>query len=100
MSPRSRVLRSLARRACFALALLGSASMLGCGQQLDVGSDVLWTARFESGDLSEWMTVSGGGAAAFPAPNVVDVSNGQVRRGQNTPRVGIPTTRGGRAAKP
>jgi hypothetical protein len=98
MSPRSRELRSLAVRACFALALIGSASMVGCGQQLDVGSDVLWTARFENGDLSEWMSVSGGGAVAFPAPNAVDVSSDQARRGKYAARLAIQTASDGSQA--
>jgi len=85
-------------RAWFTIALLGSASMLGCGQQLDVGSDVVWTARFENGDLSEWMSVLGGGAAAFPAPNVVDVSKGQAWRGQYAARLAIQTASDGSQA--
>jgi hypothetical protein len=98
MSPRSRELRSLAMCAWFALGLLGSASMLGCGQQLDVGSDVLWTARFENGDLGEWTSVSGGGAAAFPAPNVVDVSKDKVWRGTYAARLAIQTASDGSQA--
>ena len=69
MSPWSRELRSLAMRSWFALALLGSASMLGCGQQLDVGSDVLWTARFETDNFDEWTASRfGGTVGATPAP--------------------------------
>jgi hypothetical protein len=98
MSPRSRDLRSLAARACFAIALIGGASTVGCGQQLDVGSDVLWTARFEGGDLSEWLTVSGGSTAAFPAPNAVNVSSDQARRGKYAARLTIQTASDGSQA--
>lgn len=98
MSLRSRAPRGLAARTCFAIALIGGASTVGCGQQLDVGSDVLWTARFEGGDLSEWMTVSGGGTAAFPAPNAVDVSNDQARRGKYAARFTIETVGDGSQA--
>jgi hypothetical protein len=97
MSPRSRELRSLAVRACFAIALLGGASTIGCGQQIEVGSDVLWTARFENGDLSEWMSVSGGGVSAFPAPNAVDVSSDHAR-GKYAARLSIQTASDGSQA--
>src|SRR6185437_5447781 len=38
----------------------------GCGP-LDVGSDLYWTARFETGDFSEWTSQPGGQAEMFPA---------------------------------
>jgi len=98
MSPRSCELRSLAVRACLAIALIGGASTVGCGQQLDVGSDVLWTARFEGGDLGEWQTVSGGGTAAFPAPNAIDVSSDRARRGKYAARLSIQTASDGSQA--
>ncbi len=72
--------------------------MLGCGQQLDVGSDVLWTARFEGGDLGEWMSVSGGGAVAFPAPNAVDVSSDHAWRGRYAARFTLQTASDGSQA--
>jgi hypothetical protein len=98
MSPPSGKPRRLAAGACLAIVLLGAASMLGCGQQLDVGSDVLWTARFESGDLNEWVTAAGGGVAAFPAPNAVDVSTDQVRRGKYAARLTLQTASDGSQA--
>jgi hypothetical protein len=53
----------------------------GCGP-LDVGSDLLWTARFETGDFSEWTGVAGGDAQAFPTPpNMLAVSNLQAHTG-------------------
>jgi hypothetical protein len=56
----------------------------GCGQDLDVGSDVLWTARFEVGGNSfpEWTSVPGGNYGAFPPPNNVEVSSEYVHHGR------------------
>jgi hypothetical protein len=64
-----------------ATTLLLAALAAGCGR-LDVGSDLLWTARFETGDFSEWTGVAGGDAQAFPMPpNTIAVSNGQAHTG-------------------
>ncbi|HEY4395601.1 MAG TPA: hypothetical protein VGP64_16135 [Polyangia bacterium] len=53
----------------------------GCGP-LDVGSDLYWTARFETGDFSEWTGQPGGQAEMFPTPpNMVAVTNGQAHQG-------------------
>jgi hypothetical protein len=70
-----------------AMASLGA----GCGQELDVGSDVLWTARFETNDLSEWTSVDGGTASAFPAPNLIEVSNERPFRGSYAAQLTITT---------
>jgi hypothetical protein len=70
----------------------------GCQQDLDVGSDVMWTARFERGDLGEWTGVDGGAVAAFPAPNVVEVSSERVFRGAFAARLTIQTTSDGAQA--
>jgi hypothetical protein len=53
-----------ARRHLSLLALLATAA--GCGPELDVGSDLLWTARFESGTLDEVTGAPGGSVSAFP----------------------------------
>ncbi len=67
----------LVSAAILALAALAA----GCGQ-LDVGSDLLWTARFETGDFSEWTGAMGGNAQAFPMPpNMIAVSNTEAHRG-------------------
>jgi hypothetical protein len=64
--------------------LLLAALAVGCSQ-LDVGSDLLWTARFETGDFSEWTSVAGGDAQAFPMPpNTIAVSNGQAHTGSDS----------------
>ena len=57
--------------------------LTGCSQ-LDVGSDLLWTARFETGDFSEWTGI-GGQAQAFPMPpNMIAISNGQAHSGSHS----------------
>jgi hypothetical protein len=50
---------------------------------LDVGSDLLWTALFEGGDLGEWSSDGGGGAIAFPdgGGNTVEVSSERAHHG-------------------
>ena len=55
--------------------------LAGCGQEIPVGSDVLWTARFESNDFSEWTSVIGGAATAFPAPNMFETSSERAHHG-------------------
>lgn len=58
------------------------ATQVGC-QQIDVGSDLLWTARFETGDFSEWTSTPGGQTEATPAPpSTVAVSDSHARSGQ------------------
>jgi len=51
----------LANAVILALAAIAA----GCGPDLKVGSDVLWSATFETGSFSEW-TDLGRGAEAFP----------------------------------
>jgi hypothetical protein len=53
----------------------------GCGQEMDVGSDVLWTARFELDGLEEWTSVAGGSAAAVSNQSSLDVSNERAHQG-------------------
>lgn len=69
------------RLACAAMGLtLVLAS--GCGERLDVGSDLLWTALFEGASFDEWTGDGNGKAQAFPAPpNVIEISNERVRHG-------------------
>jgi hypothetical protein len=53
----------------------------GCGQRIDVGSNVLWTAFFEGDNFNEW-TDSGGAATASPAPpNTITVSSQRAHHG-------------------
>jgi len=64
-----------------ALALL-AALAAGCGSQVGVGSDVLWTALFEGDSFAEWTGVAGGNAQAFPAPpNTIAVAADRAHHG-------------------
>ena len=72
------------------LLALGITSGLGCGQDLNVGSDVLWSARHESGTFQEWTGVSGGAAQAFPVPaNAIDVSTERAHGGTHSAKLTI-----------
>ena len=54
----------------------------GCGRDLDVGSDVLWSSRFEGGNFAEWTSdafVSRSESAA--APNTIGVSSERAHQG-------------------
>src|SRR5262249_4043334 len=53
--------------ATIALAALAT----GCGPELDVGSDLLLTARFETGTLDEFTGAPGGSVDMFPASAAV-----------------------------
>ena len=62
-------------------AVLSLILLAGCGQQMDVGSDVLWTARFEGNNFLEWTTVAGGGAGPPIAPSTMAVSSEHAHQG-------------------
>jgi hypothetical protein len=64
-----------------ALALAAAAGAAGCAPDLDVGSDVLWSARYEAGTFDEWTAVPGRGAEAFPPPNAIEVSSERAHHG-------------------
>ena len=88
----ARRLRSTGVLAPLLLALLA----VGCGQRLDVGSDVLWSARFETNDFSEWSSVPGGAATAFPAPpNTIVVASEHAHHGTYAAKLTIDAGPGG-----
>ena len=60
----SRTLRARAAGCGFALLALLAA---GCGPQIGVGSDVLWTALFEGDSFAEWTGLTGGSGYSFKA---------------------------------
>ena len=67
------------RPTCAAIVL---ALASGCGERLDVGSDLLWTGLFEGANFDEWMGDGNGAALGFPAPpNVIEISTERVRHG-------------------
>ena len=73
-------------RAAIVLALAGA----GCEPRLDVGSDLLWTSRFEGGNFDEWTGDGHGSAQAFPAPpNMIEISDEHVRRGGHAAKLTI-----------
>lgn len=71
------------RATALSATVLVLAALAGCSQ-LDVGSDLLWTARFETGDFSEWTGLAGGNAQAFPMPpNMIAIANGPAHSGSH-----------------
>jgi hypothetical protein len=55
-----------------------AALVAGCGRDLDVGSDILWTSRFEGGNFDEWKNVP-----SPPSPNAIEVSSDVSRQPGN-----------------
>ena len=62
------------------LALLA----LGCSDRLDLGSDLLWAAGHESGDLSEWTSGAGGDVRLPSEESTVTASSAYARRGRGS----------------
>jgi hypothetical protein len=46
------------------LTIVVAVAVGGCGRRIDFASEILWEARHESGDLSEWIGDGQGGSAA------------------------------------
>jgi len=73
----------------------------GCGPDLDIGSDVLWSARFESGSFDEWTAVPGRGAQAFPMnaasgmTNKIEVSSERAHHGSYAAQLTIDASTAG-----
>lgn len=65
-STRVETLRSARRSLLFILMALPA----GCATRIDFGSDILWSARHETGDLTEWSTGEGGTADDQPTTTV------------------------------
>ena len=53
-----------------------------CGRQLDLGSDLVWSATHETGDLSEWSTGAPGGSIADSPDTGVAISTDYAHSGQ------------------
>jgi hypothetical protein len=59
------------------LLLLGGLAMLAapaCNGRLNLGSSILWSAKHETGDLSEWALAGKGGSEAQGAETAVAIS--------------------------
>jgi len=62
-------------------AILAVGCLPACGGNIDVGSDILWTARFEDGTFDEWTSAPGGGAGASSPTGRIEVSGDHARAG-------------------
>jgi hypothetical protein len=60
---------------------LAAGGLPACGGNIDVGSDVLWTARFEGGTFDEWINAPGGGAGTSSATGSIAVSGEHAHAG-------------------
>jgi len=80
------------------VAGLGWLCASACGEQLDVGSDLLWTARFEGDSFVEWTSVTGGGTFIAPSSNLVEPTSDRVHQGKHAAKVTITTPADGSQA--
>jgi len=81
---------------CLLGLLAFAAGGAGCAPDLDVGSDVLWSAGFETGTFDEWIRVPTRGAEAFPAPgDKIEVSNERAHDGGHAAKLTIDTSTAG-----
>jgi hypothetical protein len=72
------------------------ALVAGCGPRIDVGSDLLWTSRFETGDFGEWSDDGGGSAISFPeGNNRFEIATERPHRGAAAARLTIDTSTAG-----
>jgi hypothetical protein len=62
---------------------------MACGPGLDLGSDILWSARHEGNNFDEWIAPPGGSANASPASNTVETSNENAHRGSFSAKLSI-----------
>jgi hypothetical protein len=70
------------------------AAAAGCGESVRVGSDVLWTARFEDGTFDE-LTLGATGSADATPPNTVEVSGERVHNGVFAAKLSLTTAMAG-----
>jgi hypothetical protein len=70
-------LRRLGQSGAILAVLLG----LGCSSELELGSDLLWTADHESGDLGQWTESASGGTRLPSADSSIEVSSESAHRG-------------------
>ena len=80
--------------------VLAAAGLSACGGNIDVGSDVLWTARFEGGTFDEWTGTLGGAAGVTSATGSIEVSGDQAHTGRLAAKllVDAPSGTGAQAA--
>jgi hypothetical protein len=69
---------ALERSGCLLFVLLAG----GCGEPLALGSDLIWSADHEGGDLGDWSLESRGGAHPGPeSGSSIEISSERARRG-------------------
>jgi len=89
-------MRAMNKTRALSIAAVGAVAgaIAGCGGRADVGSDVLWSARFETGSFSEWMSAAGGSVSAPAPPNVAEIASDRVHRGGFAARLTIDAATG------
>lgn len=90
-------MRSTTLKRARSIAVIGAAAgaIAGCGASVDVGSDVLWSATFETGSFSEWLAAPGGSVSAPPGPpDVAEIATDRVHRGGFAARLTIDAATG------
>jgi hypothetical protein len=60
-------------RSAFSLTIM-SLALCACAPRIDIGTYILWSARHETGDLSEWTVEGQGGFAANPPTTTIMTS--------------------------
>jgi Polysaccharide lyase len=70
----------LSARRLLLLVSLGLA--MGCAPHLDLGSEVIWSATHEGGDLSEWSIGAGGGDSADAPDATVGITTDYAHSGK------------------
>jgi hypothetical protein len=62
--------------------------LAGCGPQIDLGGSLIWSARHESGNLSEWTERAQGGSQMDTADATVGLSTDFAHTGRYSVRLG------------
>jgi hypothetical protein len=73
-------------------------SACGCGRQLDIGSNVIWSANHESGTFDEWMSDDAGASYAIGDGSTFAIVTDLARSGTHSVRVSSPATSADAAA--
>jgi hypothetical protein len=77
-----------------ALALAASTIGGGCSTHVNIGNSLLWSARHETGDFTEWTAGSQGGFSADTPDTAVTISTDVAHSGTHSAKLsnGAPTT--------
>lgn len=77
------------RRGSLFAVVAGMLLASGCGERLDLGSDLIWTSRFEDDSFAEWTSVAGGRTFVLPTSNTVEPTSERVRDGKYAAKVTV-----------